>query len=122
MNKIANYIEAIVAELDATDKLAFRKTKNESEEVPRFKVALGVIPDYLFTGKGMRIDGVSEDKPAQKAGLLKGDVVVKLGDSTVVDMMSYMRALSTYEAGDKAQVVVDRDGKLIEKAIVFMED
>jgi hypothetical protein len=122
MDQIANYIEAIVAELDKKDKLPFRKTKNESEEVPRFKVALGVIPDYLFTGEGMRIDGVSEDKPAQKAGLLKGDVVVKLGDSTVVDMMSYMRVLSTYEAGDKAQVVVDRDGALIEKEIVFQED
>ena len=44
---------------------------------------MGVIPDYLYDGKGMRIDGVSEGKPAQKAGLQKGDVVVQMGDSTV---------------------------------------
>ena len=111
MNMISDYIFDIITDLDSNGKLSFRKTKNESEETPRFKVGLGVVPDYLFDGKGMRIDGVSDDKPAQKAGLQKGDVVVKLGDSTVVDMMSYMRALSIFEKGNKSKVLVLRDGK-----------
>lgn len=119
MEAISKYIYEIISDLDDNGKLAFRKTKNESEEVPRFKVALGVIPDYMFDGKGMRIDGISEDKPAQKAGLQKGDVVVKLGDSTVVDMMSYMRALSTFEKGNKTKVTVDRNGEQIEADIKF---
>ncbi|MGB3590647.1 MAG: M28 family peptidase [Nonlabens sp.] len=119
MQQISDFIYRVVADLDGNGKLPFRKTKNESEEVPRFKVALGVVPDYLFTGEGMRIDGVSENKPAQKAGLLKGDVVVKLGDSTVVDMMSYMRALSSFEEGDKTQVVVKRDGVNVSTSIEF---
>ena len=104
MRLISSYLFNLVTELDDDQKPAFRKTKNESEEVPRFKVALGVVPDYLFDGKGMRIDGISEDKPAQKAGLQKGDIVVQLGDSTVVDMMSYMRALSAFEPGDTTTV------------------
>ena len=111
MNMISDYIFDIITDLDSNGKLSFRKTKNESEETPRFKVGLGVVPDYLFDGTGMRIDGVSDDKPAQKAGLQKGDVVVKLGDSTVVDMMSYMRALSVFEKGNKSKVLVLRDGK-----------
>jgi len=111
MNMISDYFFDIITDLDSNGKLSFRKTKNESEETPRFKVGLGVVPDYLFDGKGMRIDGVSDDKPAQKAGLQKGDVVVKLGDSTVVDMMSYMRALSVFEKGNKSKVLVLRDGK-----------
>ncbi|MGB5667020.1 MAG: M28 family peptidase [Maribacter sp.] len=119
MEKISNYIIDVIAELNNTPKLTFKKTKNESEEVPRFKVTLGVVPDYLFDGKGMRIDGVSEDKPAQKAGLLKGDIVIKLGDSTVVDMMSYMRALSTFEEGNSTTVVVDRNGQKVEAEITF---
>lgn len=119
MEKISNYIIDVIEELNNTPKLTFKKTKNESEEVPRFKVTLGVVPDYLFDGKGMRIDGVSEDKPAQKAGLLKGDIVIKLGDSTVVDMMSYMRALSTFEEGNSTTVVVDRNGQKVEAEITF---
>jgi len=54
MESMVTYLFAIIGELNDDPKLAFRKTKNESEEVPRFKVALGVIPDYLFDGKGMR--------------------------------------------------------------------
>lgn len=119
MEHIASYIYDVVRDLDGSPKLAFQKTRNESEEVPRFKVGLGVIPDYLYDGKGMRIDGVSEGKPAQAAGLQKGDVVVQLGDSTITDMMSYMRALSVFEEGQKAQVVVNRDGQEIRVEVSF---
>ncbi|HMC02426.1 MAG TPA: PDZ domain-containing protein, partial [Flavobacteriaceae bacterium] len=77
------------------------------------------VPDYLFDGKGMRIDGISEDKPAQRAGLQKGDIVVKLGDSTITDLMSYMRSLSVFEKGDKTKVIVDRNGEEVETEIEF---
>ena len=119
MEKIGTYILAVINDLDDDPKLTFRKTKNESEETPRFKVGLGVVPDYLFTGSGMRIDGVSQDKPAQKAGLQKGDVVVRLGDSTVTDMMSYMRALSSFSGGDKTQAVSERDDQTLKVQIEF---
>ena len=119
MRKITDYILAVVGELDDDSKLSFRKTKNESTNVPRFKVALGVMPDYLFDGEGMRIDGVTEGRPAAKAGLLKGDVVIQMGDSTVVDMMSYMRALSVFEEGDTAKVVVQREGAKVEATVKF---
>ncbi|WP_420806053.1 M28 family peptidase [Lacinutrix himadriensis] len=119
MQVISNYIFEIVSDLDNNGKLPFRKTKNESEDVPRFKVGLGVIPDYLYDGKGMRIDGISEDKPAQKAGLQRGDVVVKLGEIEVIDMTTYMIGLSKFEEGDTTKVIVERDGKTVEAEISF---
>lgn len=119
MRQIKEYIEAVILELNDDPKLAFRKTKNESEEVPRFKVALGVMPDYLFDGAGMRIDGVTEDRPAARAGLQKGDIVIQLGDSTVIDMMSYMRALSSFEEGDTTKVVVKRKDEEVSAEITF---
>lgn len=119
MNIISDYIFDIVTDLDDNGELAFRKTKDESNDTPRFKVGMGVIPDYLYDGEGMRIDGVSEEKPAQKAGLQKGDIVIKLGDSTITDMMSYMRALSVFEKGDATKVTVKRNGEEIEADIEF---
>ncbi len=119
MNMIGEYILEVISELDDADKLTFRTTKNKSEDVPRFKVALGVMPDYLFDGKGMRIDGVTEDRPAAVAGLQKGDIVIQLGDSVVVDMMSYMRALSIFEEGNSTKVVVDRNGEKVAVEITF---
>lgn len=119
MKLVSNYIFSIIKDLDSQKKLPFKKTKNESEVVPDFKVTLGVVPDYLFSGKGMRIDGVSEDKPAQKAGLQKGDVVVKMGEHEVTDMMSYMKSLSKFEKGQTAIVIVDRGGELKEVEVTF---
>ncbi len=108
--KVASFIERIVTLMNDDPKIAFTKTKDEADN-PRFTVTLGVVPDYMFDGTGMRIDGVSEDKPAIKAGIQKGDIVVQLGDSTVTDMMSYMRALSTFEKGDQTDVVIQRKGE-----------
>lgn len=119
MNLISDYIFNIITDLNDNGELAFRKTKNESEETPRFKVGLGVVPDYLYDGKGMRIDGTREDTPAFAAGLQKGDVVIKLGDSTVTDMMSYMRALSVFDNGDEAAITVKRGEDTIETKVKF---
>ena len=119
MKIVSNYIFSIIKDLDNQPKLPFKKTKNESEVVPEFKVTLGVVPDYLFSGKGMRIDGVSEDKPAQKAGLQKGDIVVKMGDFEVTDMMSYMKSLSKFEKGQTAKITIERGGELKEISVTF---
>ena len=118
MELVSNYIFNIISDLNDNGKLAFRKTKSEKEQV-RFKVGLGVIPDYMYDGKGMRVDGVSEDKPAQKAGLKKGDIVIQLGDKKVTDMMSYMKALSVFKKGDKTTVIVTRKGKEVKGDIQF---
>ena len=119
MVKVVSMIERIVNDLATRDKLAFTKTKDESSDTPRFTVSLGVVPDYLYGGKGMRIDGVSEGKPAQAAGLLKGDVVIKLGEYDVLDMMSYMKALASFEKGNETSVTVKREEKEITLNVKF---
>lgn len=119
MDLISDYIFDIISDLDDNGELVFRKTKNESEETPRFKVGLGVVPDYLYDGEGMRIDGTREETPAYNAGLQKGDIVVKLGDSTITDMMSYMRALSVFEKGDEAAITVKRGEETIDTKVNF---
>ena len=109
---ITAYMLELISQLDDDGKLAFTKTAdNDGRSTPNFKVTLGVIPDYLFDGKGMRIDGVSSDRPAEKAGIIKGDIVVQMGDIEVRDMMSYMEALSQFEEGQKTRVSVLREGE-----------
>lgn len=116
--KVVRYISRVIDQLDSEPKLAFTKTKDSSDS-PRFTVSMGVVPDYMFDGKGMRVDGVSEGKPAQAAGIQKGDIVVQLGDSTVHDMMSYMRALSAFQKGDSTKVVIERSGQKVEAVVKF---
>lgn len=117
--KVVRFVERLATRLDRQEKLAFTKTQDNSGNNPRFSVSLGVVPDYLYDGEGMRIDGVTEGKPAAAAGMQKGDIVVKLGDSTVVDMMSYMRALSSFKNGQQTVVEFKRGEELKAVQISF---
>ena len=97
----------------------FSTTKIESTKAPKFSVTLGVMPDYLYSGNGMKIDGVSPDKPAAKAGLKAGDIVTQLGEVQVSDMQSYMQALAQFKKGDRATVLYQREGKVEKAQIQF---
>jgi len=119
MQTISNYIFEIITDLDNNGKLPFRATKNESDSVPKFKVGLGVTPDYLYDGEGMRIDGTRENTPATNAGIQKGDVVMKIGDNDISDMMSYMKALAAFKKGDTTKVTVKREQELLEVEVTF---
>ena len=119
MYKIHEYVKEIIVKSIEIDDFDFQKTKSDTTTAPRFKVTLGVMPDYLFDGKGMRIDGVSKGKTAEKFGILKGDIVVKIGDIDVNDMMGYMKGLSKFEKGNSTVVKINRQGKIIDISIIF---
>ena len=57
--------------------------------------------------------------PRKKFGILKGDIVIKIGDIEVNNMMDYMTGLSKFEKGDSTIVKLNREEEIIEQAIVF---
>ncbi len=121
MQLVIDFIERIILELDDDGKLAFTKTKDQDKDsTPRFNVTLGVVPDYMYSEKGMRIDGVSEERPAHTAGIIAGDVVIRMGDHPVNDMQGYMEGLSMFNEGDTTVVTVLRNGE--EKAFGVVWD
>ena len=73
----------------------------------------------MYDGRGLRIDGVDDGKTASVAGLKKGDIVIKMGDFEVPDMMGYMKALGMFKKGDKTQMTVLRDGKELKADVKF---
>jgi hypothetical protein len=117
---ILSYTYLLIDSLNEKGKIGFSRTQDSNtEDTPAFKVTLGVIPDYAYSGKGMRIDGISDGKPASKAGLLAGDVVIKMGDYEVSDMMSYMKSLSKFSKGETTNVTVLRNGTEMVVPVTF---
>jgi len=118
---ILNFVSACIERFAASQaKLEFTRTKDDAPgKSPRFSVTLGVMPDYTWEEKGLHIDGVTEDKAADHAGVLTGDTVIKLGDYAIDDIYAYMAALAKFRKGDSTTVVVDRDGKEITMTLVF---
>jgi hypothetical protein len=106
--EIVKYIYNVIRLTDEKGKLAFLKTKEPDMGRSKFTVSLGVIPDYGYTGTGVRIDGVSPGKLAERIGLQAGDILLQLGDYKFVDVMSYMQALGKFKKGDKTRLTIRR--------------
>jgi hypothetical protein len=111
LNSVIKYIEDVIVRINDKGKIGFTKTKDENTATAAdFKVTLGVMPDYMYSDKGLRIDGVKEGRPGQKAGLIKGDTVIKIGDYPVDDIYQYMEALGKFEKGQSADMLIIRNG------------
>jgi hypothetical protein len=109
----------IISKTESLPKLKFLQTKNPNAGSHVYKVTMGVMPDYAFEGKGMRVDGVTEGKPAAAAGVQKGDVIIQLGDTTVNNTMDYMKALGNFKKGDTTKLKLLRDGKEMTLDVTF---
>ena len=119
--EIIDYIYSLIEkENKENHKIAFTKTREtQSMTSARFSVTLGIMPDYTFAGSGVRVDGVSDGRPAQKAGLQTGDVIVQLGDFNVTSLENYMEALGKFKKGDIAIVRFKRGADVMEKQVQF---
>jgi aminopeptidase YwaD len=117
---IIKYIESLVTQTNNKGKLAFQKTREPATTTTaRFNVTLGIMPDYTFSGNGVRVDGVSDGRPAQKAGIQTGDIIVQLGTFDTNSLEAYMQALGKFHKGDKTTVKYKRGADTKESNVEF---
>ena len=117
---IIQHIYQLIESLNDKGKLAFLKTREtQSSTNTRFSVSMGIMPDYTFDGTGVRADGVTDGKPAQKAGIKAGDIIIGLGDNNIVSLENYMQALGKFKKGEKAKVKFKRGKETLEATVEF---
>ncbi|WP_276133022.1 M28 family peptidase [Polluticoccus soli] len=117
--QVIHYINEVVAKMDKEPKPGFRTTKEAAVGKVRFKVTLGIMPDYSFQEGGVKVDGVTDGKPAKKAGIQAGDIITQLGSHKVNGMQTYMEALGAFKEGDKTEVTIIRGEDEIKLPIEF---
>jgi aminopeptidase YwaD len=108
---IANDIQSKAERPQFTKAAAPASTAMGGGDGRGFSVTLGVVPDYGATVEGMKIDGTRGGGPAEKAGLLAGDVITKFAGKKVLNIYDYMGILGSLKAGEIAEIEVLRDGK-----------
>jgi aminopeptidase YwaD len=109
MVKILRHAQGVVEKTNESGKLAFLKTREaQTTTSARFSVSMGIMPDYTYSGNGVRADGVTEGRPAQKAGLKAGDIVLQIGDYKISSMEAYMQTLGKFKKGDSTTVIYQR--------------
>lgn len=108
---VIDYIMDLVKKMEKQPKPLYTATKQTTVGKVRFKVTLGIMPDYSFQDGGVRVDGVTENRPAIRAGIKGGDIITQLGEHKVQGMQTYMEALGKFAEGDKTEVKILREGK-----------
>jgi len=111
---IVNYIN------DQPAKPDFIKVTEEKKETNMgFRVTLGVIPDYSSTKEGLELSGVKSGGVAEKAGLMAGDVITKLGQYEIKNIYDYTDALTKFKPGEEAEVTYIRGTETTTVRITF---
>ncbi len=102
------------------DQLHFQRTKDgDGRRRKSFSVTMGIMPDYVSEIQGLAVDGVTADRPADRAGIVKGDVIIKMGALVINDIYDYMNALGKFRKGQIIEVIVLRDADTVAVTVDF---
>jgi Peptidase family M28/PDZ domain len=115
LRKVADLVETLARRVaDAEEKMAFIKPP-PSAALPRAGKGgtpyFGVLPDYGFDGKGVKLQGVLPGSPAEKAGLKEGDILLSLNEKDFEDVKGYSAIFFKLKPGDEITLGFDRDGQ-----------
>ena len=117
---VLNLILKVITALDAQPRLTFLTTKSKPmTSRSSFKVTLGIMPSYTSEGEGLKVDGMTEGRPAQKAGIQTGDTILQMGDIVIKDIQNYMEALGKFEKGQTVPVKVKRGDEVLILSVTF---
>lgn len=120
--QIITFIHQIIQKSHTSGKLTFTKTKEKTiGDKHTMRVSLGIMPDYTFNGEGVKIDGLSEGKPAQKAGLQPADIIIQIETYKITDIKSYMKTLSQEKLskGYTTTITIKRNNQTLTIPITF---
>ncbi|MGZ5279653.1 MAG: PDZ domain-containing protein, partial [Pseudobdellovibrionaceae bacterium] len=104
-----------------TKPMTYQKVESSQRKLDGrgFRIFLGTIPDYTQEGvKGVKISGTSKDSPAEKAGLIAGDVILELGATKIENLYDYVYCLQAMKANVATPIKITRQGKLMDLTIV----
>jgi hypothetical protein len=121
--KVARYVYDLVYEIANADKKPeFTKVAESNEkkqETGPVKVYVGTIPDFSSNEEGYKISGVKEGSPAEKGGIMAGDLMIKFGTKEVKNIYDYTAALGDYKPGDEVEIIVKRNNETITCKVIL---
>ncbi len=125
--RVAGFVGEVAAYLAAeSEPLTFRPRGAErlaepEKPVERRRVSFGSIPDFSKESGGILLSGVMPGGGAETAGLLKGNLIVKIDDATIDNIYDFQGVLSSRAPGDTLIVHYVREGVTAETRVVLGE-
>ena len=110
--EIVEEVEVTIDE-DGNEKKEIRITKTKKREAPFFGVKINPQADHL------KILSVVKGSPAEKSGLVKGDIIKRINSQNVNSFKEFSDELAKYKKGEVVSMVIDRDGGIDKIRVVF---
>lgn len=85
------------------------------------RVSVGTMPDFAFSGNGVRITGTTPNSPAAQAGLANGDILTHINGKTISDLAAYASVLRSLKAGETITLQYQRNGNHHQVEITAIE-
>jgi hypothetical protein len=127
MEQVARIVDHIVRDVANRDaRISYLRVPSPPPrgDVRSFGSSLGTVPDYAGPPKGqkgMLLAGVRPGGAADKAGLQRGDILVKLGDHDISGVEDLMYVLMETKPGTTMKATLLRDGKSMTVDVTFEE-
>ncbi|MGK5082445.1 M20/M25/M40 family metallo-hydrolase [Bdellovibrionota bacterium FG-1] len=74
------------------------------------KVFLGTVPDFAFSGPGIKVNSVVAGSPADQAGLKSEDIIIQIDQVKIANLKTYSDFLKTLNPGDSIEIIFLREG------------
>ena len=137
MKLVDDSVEGMGFAIPIEDALYYAETLEKGKEIvrPFFGISMmdintnnaftlwqaGVtIPDDV--NEGVVVLEVTNNSPASKAGLQKGDIILQLADEKITSVAKFRYELYKHEVGEKVEVTYMRDGKIKTKTVTLSEN
>lgn len=75
--------------------------------------SLGTVPDFAFSGPGIRISAATPGGAAADAGLQAGDVLLRFNGNPIEDLQSYSNFIRAAAPGDTVVIELQRDAQML---------
>jgi hypothetical protein len=120
---VTDLVRQVVTHFDRMEgALTFQKTRSDGRRGRgSYTVSLGIVPDFAAEVQGLKVDGVSADRPGERAGIESGDIIIKMGSTVVGDIYDYMGALGKFKKGDSTEILVVRGADTLSLQVVFAD-
>lgn len=115
ISRVANLMNLVCRNLISRDRMpnyVMQTRPADGQRRANLRAYLGSIPDYAESDtKGVLLSGVAKGGPADKAGVMGGDIIVKLAGKPIENIYDYTYAIEALKIGQEVEIVVKRDTK-----------
>ena len=112
---LAEREEALTSNLSAGDERSAKPAKAKSSR----RVSLGTMPDFAYSGPGVRVETVTPGSAAEAAGIEPKDMLISIDGVPIESLRHFSQILRSHAPGDEISIEIERGGERLTKKAVL---